>query len=140
MGDALFELTATASSGRDISYTSSDETVATIEGDTLTIVGTGSATITASQAGDDNYNAAVPVDQLLTVNKADQTITFDPLATKTLGEPPVALTASSSSGLTVDYTSSDETQSIRMQEPILVFIQIQLLIILLFNMTRSLIV
>jgi len=112
MGDAPFELTATASSGRDISYTISDETVATIEGDTLTIVGTGSATITASQAGDDNYNAAVPVDQLLTVNKADQTITFDPLATKTLGEPPFALTASSSSGLTVNYTSSDETIAI----------------------------
>lgn len=108
-GDTPFELTATISSGLDISYSSFDETVATIEGSTVTILGAGSTTITASQAGDDNYKAATSVDQVLTVNKADQTITFDPMATKTLGDAPFGLTATASSGLTVEYTSSDET-------------------------------
>jgi Leucine-rich repeat (LRR) protein len=66
-GDADFGLTATASSGLDVSYSSSDLTVATIDGSTVTIVGAGTTTITASQAGDDNYHAADPVAQTLEV-------------------------------------------------------------------------
>jgi PKD repeat protein len=66
-GDADFDLSATASSGLDVSYTSSDLTVATIDGSTVTIVGAGTTTITASQAGDDNYHAADPVAQTLEV-------------------------------------------------------------------------
>jgi hypothetical protein len=41
--------------------------VATVSGSTITIVGAGSATITASQAADPNYNAATPVTASLTV-------------------------------------------------------------------------
>lgn len=68
MGDATFELTATASSGLDITYTSSDETIATITGSTVTILGVGTTTITASQVGNDFYNAAADITQTLTVN------------------------------------------------------------------------
>jgi hypothetical protein len=50
-----------------MSATSSDLTVATIDGSTVTIVGAGTTTITASQAGDDNYHAADPVAQTLEV-------------------------------------------------------------------------
>jgi uncharacterized protein YjdB len=84
-GDADFDLTATASSGLDVSYTSSDLTVATIDGSRVTIVGAGTTTITASQAGDDNYHAATDVQQTLTVEKAAQTITFGALDNKPLG-------------------------------------------------------
>jgi hypothetical protein len=44
--------------------------VATISGTTVTIVGAGTVTITASQGGDMNYDAAAPVSQALTVNAA----------------------------------------------------------------------
>jgi surface protein len=108
-GDAAFNLTATASSGLPVSYSSSDETVATISGSTVTIVGAGAATITASQAGNANYNAATPVAQTLTVNKAEQSITFNALAAKIYGDAPFDLTATASSGLPVSYSSSDET-------------------------------
>jgi Leucine-rich repeat (LRR) protein len=108
-GDADFGLTATASSGLDVSYTSSDLTVATIDGNTVIIVGAGTTTITASQAGDDNYNAATEVQQTLTVEQAAQTITFGALDNKTFGDADFDLTATASSGLDVSYTSSDLT-------------------------------
>jgi PKD repeat protein len=75
-GDADFELSATSSSGLAVSYASSDLSVATIDGSTVTLVGVGTTSITASQAGNDNYNAAPDVSQTLTIEKADQTITF----------------------------------------------------------------
>jgi PKD repeat protein len=108
-GDADFELSATVSSGLDVSYTSSDLTVATIDGNTVTIVGAGTTTITASQAGDDNYLAATEVQQTLTVEKAAQTITFGALDNKTFGDADFGLTATASSGLDVSYSSSDLT-------------------------------
>jgi Leucine-rich repeat (LRR) protein len=52
LGNPDFELTATASSGLAVSYTSSDLTVATIDGNTVTIIGLGTTTITASQEGE----------------------------------------------------------------------------------------
>lgn len=75
-GDSSFALTATASSGLGVSYTSSDTNVVLISGSTVTILKAGSTTITASQSGDDNYNAAPSVPQTLTVAKASQSISF----------------------------------------------------------------
>jgi hypothetical protein len=65
-GDAPFTLTATASSGLPVSYTSSNPAVATVSGNTVTIEGVGSTTITACQAGNETYVAAA-VPQILTV-------------------------------------------------------------------------
>jgi len=106
-GDAPFQLAATADSGLTVIYTSSDENVATISGTTVTIVSAGTATITASQAGDNIYNAAIPVSQPLMVSKKNQTVTFGALPARTYGDAPFDLTATSDSGLTVTYTSSD---------------------------------
>jgi hypothetical protein len=69
--DTPFNLTATASSGLTVSYTSSNTSVATIVGNTVTIVGVGTTTITASQSGNSNYNAASDVTQILTVTLAE---------------------------------------------------------------------
>jgi hypothetical protein len=68
MGDAPFTLSATASSGLAVSFVSSNTSVATISGNMVTIVGTGTTTIVASQAGDDSYYAADNVSQTLVVN------------------------------------------------------------------------
>ena len=108
-GGTSFDLSATADSGLTVSYGSSDPTVASVAGNTVTILKAGVTTITASQAGDANRNAAVPVTQPLTVNKADQTITFGALAAAIVGDPPFAFNATASSGLTVSYVSSEPT-------------------------------
>lgn len=73
MGDPEFTLNATASSGLSVEYTSSNPAVATVSGSTVTIVGPGTAILTADQAGNNNYYGAPSVSQTLTVN-ATQTI------------------------------------------------------------------
>ncbi|WP_199120497.1 choice-of-anchor Q domain-containing protein [Pedobacter sp. ASV28] len=109
-GDADFDLSAMGgASGNVVTYTSSNPLVATILGNTVTIVGVGSTTITASQLGDANYNAAANVQQTLTVGKADQTISFAALNPKTTNTADFALTATAGSGLSVSYSSSNTT-------------------------------
>jgi len=73
-GDAALELTATASSGLPVSFESSDESIATVSGTTLTIAGAGSVDITATQEGDAQYNAADPVVQSLVVGTKELTV------------------------------------------------------------------
>jgi len=106
-GDIPFTLGATASSTLPVTYTSSNTAVATVSGNTVTIVGAGTTTITAAQAGNTNYNAAASVPQTLTVNKANQSITFNALPTKVFGDVPFALGATASSTLAVSYSSSN---------------------------------
>lgn len=76
VGDANFNLTATATSSLAVTYSSSNESVATVSGSTVTIVGVGSTNITASQAGNTNYAAANDVVQSLTVTVAPH-VTWD---------------------------------------------------------------
>lgn len=108
-GDAPFNLSGTTSSGLSVSYASSDPLVATVAGSTVTIVGAGTTVITASQAGDGTFAAAPDVMQTLTVNKAGQTITFPTLTSKTFGDPSFTLSATSTSTLSVAYSSSNTT-------------------------------
>lgn len=65
--DLPFTLPATTNAGQTVNYTSSNQNVATISGNTVTIVGIGTTTISATAAGNDNYNAFAG-DVLLTVN------------------------------------------------------------------------
>lgn len=57
-GDAPINLNASASSGLPVTYSSSNNNVASISGNTLTITGPGRAIITASQAGNVDYSPA----------------------------------------------------------------------------------
>jgi hypothetical protein len=99
-GTGTFDLAGTASSALTVSYSSSNTAVASVSNDNkVTIVGAGETTITASQTGNANYNAAVNVTQTLTISKADQTITFGAIATKLQGDQPFQLTATPSSAL-----------------------------------------
>jgi len=75
-GDADFTLSATGgASGEPVTYESLDTTVATVNGNIVTVVGPGETIITASQAGNGSYNAATPIDRLLVVRKKQLTIT-----------------------------------------------------------------
>jgi len=100
-GDAAFDLSATASSGLPVSYHSSNTSIATVSGNTVTIVGIGTTVITASQSGDGSYAAATDVAQNFAVNSPTQqaqTITFGSLSAKTYGDASFDLTATASSG------------------------------------------
>jgi hypothetical protein len=74
VGDAARPLISTSSSTLPVTLTSSDLSVATItSGNTLNIVGVGTATLTATQAGNSNYEAATDVSVILTVSAAPGT-------------------------------------------------------------------
>lgn len=80
-GDLTFTVSATASSGLDVVFTSSNTAVATCtgtNGTTVTIVGAGNCEIRANQAGNAFYNAAPQVVQNLTVNTKTINVTADP--------------------------------------------------------------
>jgi hypothetical protein len=106
-GDAPFTLAATSTSGLTVTFTSSDPTVISISGTTATVVGAGTANITAHQAGDSTYAAASPVTHAVVVAKEAQTITFGALSSKAFASGPVTLAATTTSGLTISYTSSN---------------------------------
>ncbi len=101
--EAPFNLAATTNSTLVIAYTSSNTNVATITGSTVTLVGPGTTTITASQIGNESYNPAASVSRTLTVIKANQTITFGAITDKVVGDAPFNLAATASSLLTVAY-------------------------------------
>jgi ELWxxDGT repeat protein len=65
---APFLIIANSTSGLPVSFTSSNPEVATISGNTVTVVSAGETEITATQAGDNTYAAATPVTQTLVVD------------------------------------------------------------------------
>jgi hypothetical protein len=67
VGTADFSAGATASSGLTVSLASSNMAVATIVSGNIHVIGVGTATITASQAGSGTYSAAVDVLQTFTI-------------------------------------------------------------------------
>jgi uncharacterized repeat protein (TIGR03803 family) len=108
IGEGSFILFAIGGpTGNPVTFTSSNPAVVTVFGNVATIVGTGNSIITASQAGNTNYNAATSVMQTLTVNQATQTITFNAIDAKTFGDASFDPGATASSGLVIGYTSSN---------------------------------
>ena len=101
--DAPFALNATASSGLPVTYIVSSGP-ATVSGSTVTLTGTGTVVIQASQAGNSTYAAATPVTQSFTVSIASQTITFPAIPNHTFGDAPFTLGATASSNLAVTYS------------------------------------
>jgi gliding motility-associated-like protein len=109
-GDANFNLNATGgNSGNAVTFVSSNPTVATITGNTVTIVGAGTTNITASQAGNANYAAATDVQQVLTVDKATATLSLTSLAQVYDGNAKAVVVTTNPvglSGVTVTYDGS----------------------------------
>ena len=99
-------------SGNPVTFSSSDTNIASCSGTngtTITIVGAGSCSIYANQAGNGSYDAATQVSQTLTVNKAAQSITFNSIATQTYGTADFSPGATSAtSGINaINYSSSN---------------------------------
>jgi uncharacterized protein (UPF0254 family) len=107
--DVTYELTDPSSnSSGAFTYTSSDTSIATIDGNMVTTVGVGNVTITATQS-ETAYYTSGDVSANLIVNKAIPTIgTLDTQSPKTYGDEPYTLTdPSSNSPGAFTYTSSN---------------------------------
>jgi hypothetical protein len=61
LGTAPFTATATASSGLSVSVSSNSTPVCTVSANKVTLVGTGTCSLTARQPGNGSYHAAVPI-------------------------------------------------------------------------------
>ncbi len=96
---------ATASSGLTVSFNSRTTGVCTIAGETVTFHAAGTCRIEATQGGNSNWNAAASVERAFTIGKGAQTITFEALAERRLDQTPFTVSATASSGLTVDFES-----------------------------------
>lgn len=110
VGDPDFELAAIASSGLPVNYSIDDESVAVINGSTVSILKDGLAQITASQPGNDEFEPAESIVRDLRItdpNKRSQTITFEPISDKVYGDENFVLSAVASSELPVEFSLLD---------------------------------
>ena len=109
-GDASFNLVPpTTNSDGLITYTSSDPNVATIDGSTVTIVGSGNTTIIATQESTADYGSGT-VSTLFQVNKMKTTLSDFSVATKIIGEEAFAITPPTTNGDgAFTYTSSNHS-------------------------------
>jgi formylglycine-generating enzyme required for sulfatase activity len=97
-----FTPTAVSSSGLPVTFSVVSGPAQMVAGGVQS-TGVGTVVLRASQPGNDDYVAAVPVDRTFTVSKGDQTLTFDPVGSKTFNDAPVTLSARSSVGLPVTF-------------------------------------
>jgi len=107
---ASFALSATGGgSGNPVVFASTTASVCSVSGTLASILGAGTCTLTANQAGNATYSAAKQVSKSVVVNKALQTIAFGALPARNFGTPPFTVAAVASSGLAVTFTSGTTT-------------------------------
>jgi surface protein len=103
--DASFDIVASVDSELTLEYDVSGP--ATNSGATITLTGeAGAVTVTVSQVGNANYNAASESVnfEVTDPEKINQTITFTAIEDKVFGNAPFTLEASASSGLNVTFS------------------------------------
>lgn len=84
----VIAVSATASSGLEVSFESSDNQVAYVENGRLVILSGGTVTITAKQEGNDKYDAAQPIEKTIVITKVSTAITTAPTASNIVyGQP-----------------------------------------------------
>ena len=98
-------LTATASSGLTVSFSSTTPAICTVSGNSASLIAAGSCIVQASQPGNSEYSAAPSVKQQFLVQLIPQTITFPAIATQNIGAS-LNLSATASSGLPVTFTTT----------------------------------
>ena len=112
VGDSPFQITApTSNSNGAFTYSSSNTAVATVAGTTITIVGSGSSTITASQAATANYTSKT-ITATLVVNTATPVLSNFSVPTKTFGESPFTITQPTSNNSTGAFTYSSSNTAV----------------------------
>ncbi len=110
-GDADIEIAPTASSGLTVYLIVASGPCALDRASApakIHLAGAGTCTITATQPGDRDHEAAPAVSRSFSIAKASQTITFAAPAAKTYGDADFTLGATASSNLPVSYTASGD--------------------------------
>ena len=102
-GDADFTLSATASSGLPITFSSSNPSVVSVSGSTASIHNVGESYITATQVGDDTYSA-VSFERIQVVNKGTGSIIFSNMTQDYTGSGISATVSTVPAGLNVNLT------------------------------------
>jgi hypothetical protein len=118
--DSDIILNATASSGLEVGFNSSDTSVAIIIGNKIHIVRVGNCSIIATQSGNNSFNAAPSIALPFEVKKANQTVTFDDLTTILYSDTIIIPIAKSSSALPIKYTSSDTSVALIRNDSIII--------------------
>jgi hypothetical protein len=103
VGDQDFQVNATSTSGLPVTLASSTTGVCTVSGGTVHIVSTGVCTITASQAGNANYNAATDVTRSFTIGGAQAQVTLGNLNQTYDGTSKAATASTTPTGLNVTF-------------------------------------
>lgn len=105
--DGTFSLSATATSGLPVTFSSSTPDTCTVTDTTGFIQGAGTCTINANQVGDTSFGPAPQVSRDINIARSTQSITFVNPGTQVFSPGGTfELTASASSGLLVSITSS----------------------------------
>src|SRR6185312_2343124 len=108
-GDAPFTVSAIASSALAVTISSSTPAVCSAASGIVTLVGAGGCSLHATQGGDARYAPAPPVDGSIVVAKASQTIAFTLPTSRAITDPPLTLTATTTSNLVVALASATPT-------------------------------
>jgi hypothetical protein len=115
VGGASYAVAAAASSGLPVVFSApaSSSGICTLSGSTVSMVGAGTCTISANQAGNASYAAAPQAQQSFTVSRRAQTISITstpPPVDK--HSPPYTIVATATSGLAVSFTVSPGSSTI----------------------------
>ncbi|CAK0764289.1 exported hypothetical protein [Gammaproteobacteria bacterium] len=98
-------VSATATSGLAVSFSSTTTSVCTVNGNTVTGITAGVCAIAADQAGNTSYNPAPRVTQNITVGKGNQSIIFGTAPTIMVGGTGTISATGGASGNAVTFTS-----------------------------------
>ena len=106
LSEGSISVSPTASSGLPVTVVSNTPLVCLVAGNIVTLVVPGTCSLTATQAGNGSYTAAVPVTQTFQVLQNSQTITFSAMSNQKLGIGSLLVLATASSGLPVILVSN----------------------------------
>ena len=104
-----FTVAATASSGLLVTFSALNPSVCTVTGTTVTLVSAGTCLLGADQPGGPIYLPAPQITRYLNVFKEPQTISFAPIADRSVQSAPFIVSATASSGLAVTFGSLTPT-------------------------------
>jgi PKD repeat protein len=108
VGGPTYVVSAMASSGSPVSFSSDTPSVCSLEGSHVGFIAPGTCTIDANQAGNAEYGPAPPMQQSFAVGRGAQLITFtsSPPSSATVGGSVYVVSATASSGLGVALSSA----------------------------------
>jgi hypothetical protein len=106
IGGGPVTLTATASSELPVSFSSNSTSVCTVVSASVTLLSVGTCSITANQDGNGSFQPAEAVTRTFRVTLNPNVITFPQPPDTALTGGPVTMTATSTSGIAITYTSN----------------------------------